>query len=257
MEDLNVVNDTQESVVETQTEVQETGVTDSQPADVKPVQTPEQNAEFAKVRRDAETKAAAKERERADSFAKKYGYSSFEEMEKDQAEKEAQAEKQQFVEKNGFDPDSVKPLFEQWKESDPDFQELKSVRAERNATKALSDLNKELEDAGVDLKLADLSDAELAKVPNIDKVTEYVTKGHTLADAFFLANKKDIISRQAEKAQQDTIKKINANGESSPGSLAGGGEETFISREQFESRKSDRNWVVKNLEAISRSRAKW
>ncbi|MCE5227877.1 MAG: hypothetical protein LLG05_18715 [Porphyromonadaceae bacterium] len=200
----------------------------------KTPQTPEQNAEFARVRREAETKASAKERERADKFAQRYGYSTFDEMESEQARAEAEAEKQQFVEKNGFDPDSVKPLFEQWKESDPDFQELKSVRAERNATKALSDLNRELEDAGVDLKLADLSDAELNKVPNIEKVTEYVTKGHSLADAFFLANKKDIISKQAEKAQQDTIKKINANGESSPGSLSGGGEDVGLSDEAIE-----------------------
>jgi hypothetical protein len=255
MENENVVNDTQETVVESQTEVQETGVTDSQIADVKPVQTPEQNAEFAKVRREAEAKAAAKERERADSFAKRYGYSSFEEMERDQAEKEAAAEREQFKEKNGFDPDSVKPLFEQWKESDPDFAELKQIRAEKNATKALSDLNKELEDAGLDLKLADLSDEELKKVPNIDKVTEYVTKGHTLADAFFLANKKDIISRQAEKAQQDTIKKITANGESSPGSLSSGGEEAFFTREQVENMSMDQ--IMKNYDAVMKSQKRW
>lgn len=219
-ENLNVVNDTQGLNVESQTEVQETGANDSQVADVKPVQTPEQNSEFAKVRREAEAKA----RERADNFAKKYGYNSFEEMERADAEREAEEQRQQFREQNGFDPDAIKPLFEQFKESDPDFQELQAIRAEKNATKALSDLNRELEDAGLDLKLADLSETELRKIPNIDKVTEYVSGGHSLADAFFLANKKEIISGQVAKVQQETIKKINSNAESSPGSLSGGGE---------------------------------
>jgi hypothetical protein len=42
-----------------------------------------------------------------------------------------------------------------------------------------------------------------------------------LADAVFLANKKDFIARQTQQTQQETIKKIAANGASSPGSLTG------------------------------------
>lgn len=169
-------------------------------------------------------KAVSQERERQDNFARKYGYSSFEEMERVQAEAEAEEEREQFRQQNGFDPDSVKPLFEQWKESDPDFAELKAIKADKAATTALNDLNAQLKDVGMDLQIADTSDAELNKLPNIDQITQLVTKGHSLADAFFLANKKDIIASQTAKAQQETIKKINANGESSPGSLAGGGE---------------------------------
>ena len=123
----------------------------------------------------------------------------------------------------GIDPETIKPFFEQWKQSDPDFQELSSIRQANNVSKALSDLNAELKDNGVDLQLTDLSDAEVAKIPNVDKVTEYVSKGHTLADAVFLANKKDFMARQTQQAQQDTIKKIANNGASSPGSLAGNG----------------------------------
>ena len=151
----------------------------------------------------------------------------------------------------------MKPLFDQWKESDPDLQEARLMRAERNQTKALTDLNNELKDAGIDLQLKDLSDAELSKLPNIDGILGYVQKGHSLADAFFLANKKDIISRQAQTAQQETIKKITANGESSPGSLSAGGESDFISQELFESKKNDQRWVIKNLSKIQKSRANW
>ena len=134
---------------------------------------------------------------------------------------------------------------------------MKAIRAEKNITKALTDLNSELKDAGIDLQVKDLSNEELSKLPNIDKILEQVQKGHSLADAFFLANKKDIISRQAQTAQQETIKKITANGESSPGSLSAGGESDFISQELFESKKNDQRWVIKNLSKIQKSRANW
>ena len=132
--------------------------------------------------------------------------------------KQKQAEE---AEKLGIDPEAIKPFFETWKQNDPDFKELNSIRQANNISKALNDLNAELKDNGVDLQLTDLSDAEVAKIPNVDKVTEYVAKGHTLADAVFLANKKDFIARQTQQTQQETIKKIAANGASSPGSLTG------------------------------------
>ena len=199
----------------------------------KPVQTPEQNAEFAKVRREAETKA--RDAVIAEMYGESHGIRTYADYQKAIAKQQAEAERAKFQEENGIDPEALKPVFQQWKESDPDFQELKAIRAEKNQTKALSDLNSELKDAGVDLEIKDLSDAELLKLPNIDKILEQVQKGHTLADAFFLANKKDIISRQAQTAQQEAIKKITANGESSPGSLSNATEdESLFTEEQIE-----------------------
>jgi hypothetical protein len=221
----------------------------------KPVQTPEQNAEFAKVRREAETKA--RDAVIAEMYGESHGIHTYAEYQKALADQKAAEQRAKFQEENGIDPDALKPLFDQWKESDPDLQEAKLMRAERNQTKALTDLNNELKDAGVDLQIKDLSNEELSKLPNIDKILEQVQKGHTLADAFFLANKKDIISRQAQTAQQEAIKKITANGESSPGSLSAGGESDFISQELFESKKNDRGWIIKNLSKIQKSRANW
>ncbi|MCK9218282.1 MAG: hypothetical protein M0P77_10270, partial [Firmicutes bacterium] len=106
----------------------------------------------------------------------------------------------------------------------------------------------------LDLQLKDLSDEELTKVPNVEKVTEYVGKGHSLADAFFLANKKTLLGMK----QQETIKKIASNAESTPGSLSdGGGESDFISFEQFEKNKHNQRWMINNLSKITKSRAKW
>ncbi|HEY5586715.1 MAG TPA: hypothetical protein VIK78_19775 [Ruminiclostridium sp.] len=140
------------------------------------------------------------------------------------AKQQEEADNAKFQETNGFDPNSVKPLFEEWKKSDPDFQELSTIRQEKNIATALSELNNELKDCGIDLNIKDFSDTEVAKLPNVDKVVKYVQSGKTFAEAVFLANKKEFIAKQAEMAQQDTIKKIAANGLSSPGSLSGGGD---------------------------------
>lgn len=224
MDDITTsVNAEQGVVVDTQTTVQDTGASvNSETATQKPVQTPEQNAEFAKIRRDAETRA--KDAVIAEQYGESHGIKTYADYQKAIADQKAATEKAKFQEDNGFDPDAVKPLFEQWKQNDPDFQELRQIRQEKSVTTALSQLNAELKDAGIDLQLNDLSDAELAKVPNVDKITALVKEGQSLANAFFLANKKDIIARQSAAAQQEAIKKIAANGASSPGSLAAGGE---------------------------------
>ncbi len=241
---------TEETTKETSAETTETTEqTETNEPDVTTTQA------FARRLKEATTKA--KDELIAEMYGESHGIHTYAEYQAALAREQAEAERAKLQEEIGIDPDALKPVFQQWKESDPDFQELKAIRAEKNITKALTDLNNELKDAGIDLQIKDLSDSELLKLPNIDKILEQVQKGHSLADAFFLANKKDIISRQAQTAQQETIKKIAANGASSPGSLSAGGESDFISQELFESKKSDQRWVIKNLSKIQKSRQNW
>lgn len=211
----------QEAIVEPQIDVVDTGVKDSQVADVKPVQSQEDNAKYADMRR--KTESETKDKMIAEMYGSQ-GINTYSEYQKAMADQKETEDNAKFQQDNGFDPNSVKPLFEQWKQSDPDFQELSSIREEKNISKALTDLNSELKDCGIDLQLNDLSTEEVAKIPNVDKVTELVRSGKTLAEAVFLANKKDFFAKQTATAQQDTIRKITANGASSPGSLGGGGE---------------------------------
>lgn len=249
-------NDGQETVVESQETVQDTSVENSQVADVKPVQSREERAEFAQVRRDAESKA--RDSMIAEMYGESHGIKTYADYQKALAEQAQQEANAKFQEEHGVDPESIKPFFEQWKQSDPDFQELNSIRAEKNITKALTELNDELKENGIDLQLKDLSDEEVAKIPNCKKVEEYVTKGHSLADAVFLANKKEFIARQAEATKNDVLKKISSNGNSSPGSLTGGvTEDEHITLEAFEANRNNQLWVRKNLPKIQKSREKW
>ena len=188
-------------------------------------------------------------------FGEEYGIHSKSEYDRRIAENK-QAEQDARFEEHGIDPNEVKGLFEQYKQTDPDFQELNAWRAEKNINSALADLNNELKDAGVDLNLKDLSESEVSKLPNIDKVIANVEKGHSFADAFFLANKKDIIGKQTAKIQQDTIAKISANGASSPGSLISSTTtESFFTKEQVQ--KMSTEDVRKNYDTIMKSTKKW
>jgi len=223
MEELNVVNDTQEQIVDAPEAAQDTGV-ESQIADAKPVQTAEENSKFAEVRRAtaAEAEAKAKDAIIAEMYGESHGIKTYAEYKQALADAEQAEREAKFKEEHGVDPTTVKPLFEEWKQNDPDFQELSNIRKEKKINTALNELNSELKENGIDLQLKDLSDDEVKKIPNADKVTEYVAKGHSLADAFFLANKKDLLNKQAQTAQADTIRKIAANGASSPGLLSTG-----------------------------------
>ena len=234
--------------------------TDPTPTDPAPSSDPIPNADptpdltqtqaFSQRLKESTQKAIDQEYDRL--YGTEYGIHSKAEYDKAIADQKADEERQQFQEQNGFDPDTVKPLFEEWKKSDPDFQELSYIRQEKNITAALSDLNNELKDCGMDLQLKDLSDAEVAKIPNADKVTELVSKGKTLSEAFFLANKKDIISKQTQAAQQETLKKIADNKASSPGSLSGGGENlTTFTMEQIQ--KMSQEQINQNYEAVMAS----
>lgn len=271
-ENLTSVNAEQVSDESSQTETQVEQVnSESENSGVatlqneKTAQSAEENAKYAQVRREAEqkayTKAQAETQKAIDSeysrlYGTEYGIHSKADYDKAVAEQQATEERERIQEETGIDPDNLKPIFEQWKKSDPDFQELSRTRADNNVKLALADLNSELKDAGIDLQLNDLSDTEITKLPNIGKITEYVKQGQSLANAFFLANKKDIIAKQTAKAEQETIKKITANGASSPGSLASGVQaETFFTKEQVE--KMTKDDVMKNYATIIKSTPKW
>jgi hypothetical protein len=190
-------------------------------------------------------------------FGAEYGVHSKAEYDKAIADQQAEQERQKLQDETGIDPDKLKPIWEQLKQNDPNFQELASSRAEKRINTALSDLNAELKEVGSDLQLKDLSDAEVKKLDNVDKIISLIKeKGYSLADAYFIANKKTIIGNQSAKAQQETIKKIVANGASSPGSLSGGTEtETLFTKEQVQ--KMTKEEVQKNYDQILKSTRKW
>ena len=198
------------------------------PQNEKPVQSAEENAKYAAIRREAEQKAAAKAKDEmiAEMYGESHGIYTYADYQKALAEQEAAEQKAKFQEENGFDPDVIKPVVEQMLKSDPRYQRLEQMEKEANISTAVSEFAKEFPDLGIK------SFDDIAKLPGIDKMTEYVNRGLSLNEAYKLANYGDTVSKAAQTAQQETIKKITANGESSPGSLSNVAEDDSLFTEE-------------------------
>ena len=125
---------TEETTKETSAETTETTEqTETNEPDVTTTQA------FARRLKEATTKA--KDELIAEMYGESHGIHTYAEYQAALAREQAEAERAKLQEEIGIDPDALKPVFQQWKESDPDFQELKAIRAEKNITKALTDLN--------------------------------------------------------------------------------------------------------------------
>lgn len=253
MEDTNInLNEGQENVVDSQTtetevitnsteQVQETSV-ESEVAPTKPVQSAEENARYAEVRRTAEQRAK-------DAVIAEMGYvnpvtgqsiktySEFQQVLKDQ----------QFKEQHGIDPNEVRPLFDEWKKSDPDFQELSNLKQEKIFMEQDNTLKN------------DPIKGDLYKQWEADVKTQAKTLGCDLNTAFLLmldTKLGDVLTGAKSKAEQAAIQKITTNGASSPGSLSEGSEgEQYFSREQVEGMSKEQ--INKNWGAIMKSQQKW
>jgi hypothetical protein len=248
-EDETVETSTEETTTEETTK--ETSAETTETTEQTETNEPDVTTTQAFARRLKEATTKAKDELIAEMYGETHGIYTYADYQKALAEQREAQEKQQYQEQYGIDPDAIKPIVEKMLKSDPRYQRLEQMEKEANINAAVSEFAKEFPDLGIK------SFDDIAKLPGIDKMTEYVNRGLSLNEAYKLANYGDTVSKAAQTAQQETIKKITANGESSPGSLSAGGENDFISQELFESKKNDQRWVIKNLSKIQKSRANW
>lgn len=154
----------------------------------------------------------------------------------------------QLVDSQNIDPELAKEILENRKFREQYEQEKRANETQRQREQRIN---------------ADISKFQ-SLYPDVKEVPEEVWKevdeGSTLVDAYARHENrtlKDEISKLKETLQ---IRENNAkNAATSPGSMTGQGgtEGEFITRDAFEANKSNRQWVVKNLSAITKSRAKW
>lgn len=171
----------------------------------KKVQGKEDNDKYASARRESEAKVKALE-EKNNAFAKKFGYASFEAMEKAQDEADKETKQQEFMEKYGVDADTAKAMYEDMKKDDPEYQSAKQISIEKKYSTAISELHEDFPDLKDIVKT--IEDTE--HLPNVELIKKYIAKGNTLAEAYFLANKKDIMAGKSEAMKQQALNSINS-----------------------------------------------
>lgn len=252
MENENTVDAVVEEVVIPQIESTEPVV--SEPAEVapvateKPIQSPEENAKFKEVR----TKATQEAQDKliAEMYGESHGL--YTKADYDKAVREQkEASMLEQMRNEEVDP---KEIYKALRENDPEYQELSKMKAEIYTQNQLKELNAELKELDLDVQINTLDD--IAMLDNADKIIKHIESGKTLSEAYFLANKGELIKKEAEKVRQDTIKKIQANGDATTGSLSNNGQTTTLyTREQVDAMsQSD---VNKNYDLVIKSMKTW
>jgi hypothetical protein len=260
MEEMNVVNATPEIVVESQqpSEVVEsvnTEVATVQPTEDKPTQSKEENAKFAEIRRKYEAeKTEAIQKAKDDLIARQYGESHgiYTEAQYNQALEEAKKQEaiQAIQEGKSYSDDEAREIYEarQIKADQAKAAEEAKTKAQMEEVKQ-KDINKFL--AYFERENGRAYDSVKDEIPK--EVWESVNKGETLKEAY-------IEYQLAQfKQGQAVANKNKENSEAAIGSVKGDGvlDNDYISSSEFESKKSDQRWVIKNLDKINKSRLKW
>lgn len=258
MENLNTVNAVTEEVVtpqstETAEVVETTEPSESVSTEVATVadehkQSKEENAKFAEVRRKAEQEAIDKFI--SDQYGASHGIHTKAEYDAAIA-KQKQNELLESLKSEDVNPEEI---YQKMKENDPEFKEMKASKQEAFINSQISELNTDLKGLGLDVTINSLED--LVKLENSDSVIKYVEKGNTLSEAYFLANRNDIINKKTNQIQNDTIKKIEANGQASPGSLSDTGQtSSYFTEAQVDAMTQAE--VNKNYDLIIKSMKSW
>ena len=239
-----------EEVVQDSSEVVETESASSEVATepVKEVQSQDDNAKFADVRRKAEQ--AGRDKFISDQYGKEFNVHTEAEYKAKIAEQK-QEKLEEAVRNGEVDP---KDAYEQMKANDPEYQKMVASREEATASGQISTLNNDLKELGIDTVINSLED--IVKLDNYDDIVSYIEKGNNLSEAYFLANKQSIIQSDRNKVQQDTIKQIEANGNSAVGSLSDTGEtEATYTEEQVNAMTQSE--VNANYDLIRKSMKSW
>lgn len=248
---LNVVDATQENAVDSQSEQADStvetvnadnaDVTTGKQGETKPVQSPEENAKFAEVRRKAAEEARTKARDEmiSEMYGDSHGIHTYAEYQAALAKQEEEQKLSEMLEKN-IPEEYAKEMLENRK-----FREQFEAEQKAKQQKAQQE--------------ADLKDF-ITAFPNV--------KADDIPVEVWQANEKGIPLRYAyaEHAYKQTIKaeelaKANAeNAKSSTGSVNGDGvanDSDFISYDTYEKNRANQSWVNKNFNKIMNSRAKW
>lgn len=256
MEELNVVDATHEPNVEAQpaqdSEPVNAGEAEVATATEKTVQTPDENAKFAEVRRKAE--AAARDKTIAEMGMEWNGspITTYEQYVKAKAESEEAARREALQEK-GVDPTIV----DEYIENNPTVKEAKQLLAEK---KEQERKQKEYAEFFEYFQTETGRAYDPAKDTIPPEVWTLTQKGKTLTDAYAYQMNKILKDKVAELEGKLLAKATNEeNAAASTGSITGGGGASpdFISLEMFEANRKNQDWVNRNYDKINQSRAKW
>lgn len=224
MDEMQNVTANVEEVVTPQETTEQVSTENVQTESVQPTEKAEtdvtQTQAFSQRLKEQTQKAIDAEYDRL--YGQEYGIHSKADYDQRIAEQQEEAERARLQEEIGVDPEKIKPIVEKYVENHP---VVKSAREQTNKMlleDAASQLSKVAQTLGIKEEIKTWQDVE--KLPKYAEIRESILKGNDIIAAAKLAYFDDVIKGVATTAEQEAIQKITANGASSPGSLATGGE---------------------------------
>lgn len=209
-------------------------VKEETPKEQPKVQTKEENAQFAEVRRKEAKKA---EDALVKKLAKSFGWENIETREQLDAALEEQEIKKEAEEK-GVDESYVKKL-----------KKLEKENAEYKTKQQREEQYKKF--------FKEYPDVSIKEVPQ--EVWNEFTAGKDLTDSYARYENKTLKEKLAKYELQNKAEELNqSNSQASTGSVKSTlpQESGLITQEQFDANKSNKEWVNKNLDKLIKSRNK-
>lgn len=215
-ENLNVVNATQENVVDSQPpqEPEQVSQPESVPGEIatpqeeKPVQSQEQNSFYADIRRKAEADAKAQAQKEIDQFYSQqygeYGIHSKSDYEKAVQAQQEQQQREQY-QAAGLDPDMINQIIN----DNPIVKQANEI------------ITKQQQDTKINAEIQDLfnefPESRNTQIPD-SVFLESINKGIPLSYAYAKYATKNAL----QIAEQQALQNITQNAQTSPGALSGG-----------------------------------
>lgn len=213
-------------------------------------QTPEQNAQFAAARREAENRLAAyqKKVEHDRELVRKYGKDNDCLSDADVESKfgaqgfhtlddlASEVERQNAISRGEPDPVALKKAAEEALKNNPVIKAFQEAQSRSAAEKTIADFKADFPDVKFDPAKG------LDQFDNSEAMGGYLQKGLTLSEAYSLANRKAIQSQSAAAATQAAINSINSKGHINP---TGDGADAINVTVPAETARMYRTWFPK------------
>lgn len=214
-------------------------------------QTDEENSKYAAARRQAEAEKKdleikyKREKELIKTYGAKYECYSDEDVQQKYGanginnleDLAKEVDRQAYIEKTGIDPTEIDKRVEEKMKNDPAYKEFQRARDESIFMKQIDSLVVDFPD----LKGIVKSIPDLKNLPNSEEIINLVDKrGLTISDAYYLANKKDIVSGKSASAIQAAINNIKSKDHMKP--TAGAGSPTSTVKIPPETMKMYKSW---------------
>lgn len=239
-----VVNvEPQEATNPVESEIVQSETTESNIEEVaKPQQSKDDNAKFAAIRREAEKKA--RDQMISEMYGESHGIHTYTEYQK-AVEKEKQ---RKLAEEKGYDYDSLEEIINQ----DPRIKQANEL------------LTKKEQEEKKQQEMVDFLDyyqstfgKPYENEPIPKEVFDLQESGVPFKVAFKAFGETDMLKKKVAELEAKLTNDKNASTSTGKIGQVANVDSDFISKEVFDTNKSNQRWVMNNLEKITKSRPKW